>query len=190
MSVLMRMSGWAGLPREPCRAFRRRASFSPTWIAWASAMRCLQHAGARMRRGTGNEWLLAETAAHPRLHPCLTLVPGTSRWSRRWSDANGKDPLCEGFPEGGAFLHPALVLGPIAEGLLALPHGALFVDFELTGWGDEGSTGKGSRPLLALSRSAGGCRRGHGHCPATLRWPVDRVCQPASEISHLGVPGS
>ncbi len=97
---------------------------------------------------SANEWLVRETAGHPRLHPCLTLVPADPSLDPALANMR-QAGIAAGrvFPRAGHFSVRPWCLGPVAEGLLKLPRGVLLLDFELSGWGDESIDWPGVREL-------------------------------------------
>jgi uncharacterized protein len=96
----------------------------------------------------GNEWLVRETAGNPRLHPCLTLVPGDASLAATLALMRTRHIPCGRiFPRAGHFSVRPWCLAPVAEGLLSLPQAVLFIDFELTSWGDDTLDWEGVRDL-------------------------------------------
>lgn len=140
---------------------------------------------------SANERLVQATAGQPRLHPCLTLVPADASLVPMLDLMRRKGLVCgRVFPRSGHFSVRPWCLGPVAEGLLALPRGVLLLDFELSGWGDESIDWPGVAEL---------CRAYPGLpvvvCGATVAAPrlYDRLLRECRnlhvEISRLHVAG-
>lgn len=86
----------------------------------------------------GNRLLLDAIAGKPRLHPCLTLVPGEPSLDGALQVMRRGNISCARIcPRAGHFSVRPWCLAGIAESLLQQPHPLLFVDFEVGHWSDE-----------------------------------------------------
>lgn len=96
----------------------------------------------------GNRLMLDEIAGKPRLHPCLTLVPGDPALADALLIMRRENISCARiFPRAGHFSIRPWCLGGIAENLLRQPYPLLFVDFEIGHWSDESMEWDGIRAL-------------------------------------------
>jgi len=139
----------------------------------------------------GDEWLLHETAGHARLHPCMTLVPGDRSLPAALDLMLAKGLRCARvFPRQGHFSVDPWCLAPAAEGLMKLGPSVLFVDYELTGWSDEGMDWEGVRRLCEAYPGLAIVIAGVRTPSLRLYNRLLAMCPNLYlEISHLHVPG-
>lgn len=139
---------------------------------------------------SANEGLVHETAKHPRLHACPTLIPADPCYNSVHFMRNNGLTCGRIFPRSGHFSVRPWCLEAMAEDLLTLPSAVLFIDFELTGWGDESIDWAGIRDLCLCYPKLPIVVCG---CTVTAPRLYDRLLQECGnlyiEISRLHVPG-